>query len=293
LFVYFLYCSVLTLKIIFIFRLCYRRAFLVNNTNMNPNPRQLTLLALVRSQSSASVEQLADKLGVTLQTVRRDVQRLSDEGLLARFHGGVRVPSSTVENMAHQQRLNLNAEGKNSIASAVAAAVPNDCSLILNIGTTTEAIARSLMQHKGLRVITNNLNVATILSANVNTEVIVVGGVVRGRDQGIVGEAAVDFIRQFKVDIALIGVSGIEPDGSLRDFDYREVKVAQTIIAHSREVWLAADHNKFNRPAMVELATLAQIDRLFTDQMPPDPFPALLEEAGVILNVANGNKASV
>jgi DeoR family transcriptional regulator, glycerol-3-phosphate regulon repressor len=241
---------------------------LVNNNAMNPNPRQLTLLALVRSQGSASVEQLADKLGVTLQTVRRDVQRLSDEGLLARFHGGVRVPSSTVENMA------------------------NDCSLILNIGTTTEAIARSLMQHKGLRVITNNLNVATILSANVNTEVIVVGGVVRGRDQGIVGEAAVDFIRQFKVDIALIGVSGIEPDGSLRDFDYREVKVAQTIIAHSREVWLAADHNKFNRPAMVELATLEQIDRLFTDQQPPDPFPALLEEAGVILNVANRTKAT-
>jgi DeoR family transcriptional regulator, glycerol-3-phosphate regulon repressor len=261
--------------------------FRMTISSMNPNPRQMTLLALVRSQGSASVEQLADKLGVTLQTVRRDVQRLSDEGLLARFHGGVRVPSSTIENMAHQQRISLNAEGKNSIANAVAAAVPNDCSLILNIGTTTEAIARALMNHKGLRVITNNLNVATILSANNQTEVIVVGGVVRGRDQGIVGEAAVDFIRQFKVDIALIGVSGIEADGSLRDFDYREVKVAQTIIAHSREVWLAADHNKFHRPAMVELATLDQIDRLFTDKNPPDPFPALLKEAGVILEVAD------
>ena len=67
------------------------------------------------------------------------------------------------------------------------------------------------------------------------------------------------------MDIALIGMSGIEADGSLRDFDYREVKVAQTIIAHAREVWLAADSSKFNRPAMVELATLSQIDRLFTD----------------------------
>jgi DeoR family glycerol-3-phosphate regulon repressor len=253
---------------------------------MNPNPRQLTLLAFVQAQRSVTVEQLADKLGVTLQTVRRDVQRMSDEGLLTRFHGGVRVPSSTVENIAHQQRENLNTEAKLRIARTVAAAIPNDCSLILNIGTTTEAIARALLQHSGLRVITNNLNVATILSANPRCELIVVGGVVRGRDQGIVGEAAVDFIRQFKVDIAVIGISGIEADGSLRDYDYREVKVSQTIIAHAREVWLAADVSKFNRPAMVAVAKLSQIDRLFTDAPPPEPFPALLAEAQIRYEVA-------
>ena len=88
------------------------------------------------------------------------------------------------------------------------------CSLIINIGTTTEAIARELLHHKGLRVITNNLNVAAILSDNPDCEVIVAGGIVRSRDRGIVGEATVDFIRQFKVDIGLIGISGIEADGS-------------------------------------------------------------------------------
>jgi DeoR family glycerol-3-phosphate regulon repressor len=253
---------------------------------MKPNPRQLTLLAEVQRQGSVTVEQLAEQLGVTLQTVRRDVQRMADDGLLARFHGGVRVPSSTVENIAHQQRKDLHAEGKSRIASAVAAAVPNDCSLILNIGTTTEAVARALLHHSGLRVITNNLNVATILSANPKCEVIVVGGVVRGRDQGIVGEAAVDFIRQFKVDIAIIGISAIEADGSLRDFDFREVKVSQTIISHAREVWLAADSSKFNRPAMVEVARLSQIDRLFTDAAPPEPFPALLADAQVRFEVS-------
>jgi DeoR family glycerol-3-phosphate regulon repressor len=253
---------------------------------MNPNPRQLTLLAVVQSLGSVTVEQLADTLGVTLQTVRRDVQKLADEGLITRFHGGVRVPSSTIENIAHQQRESLNADGKNRIARAVAAAVPNNCSLILNIGTTTEAVARALLGHSGLRVITNNLNVATILSANPHCEVIVVGGVVRGRDRGIVGEAAVDFIRQFKVDIAVIGISAIEADGSLRDFDFREVKVSQTILSHAREVWLAADISKFNRPAMVEVGRLSQIDRLFTDAQPPEPFPALLAEAQVRYDVA-------
>jgi DeoR family glycerol-3-phosphate regulon repressor len=253
---------------------------------MTPNPRQSLLLDEVRARGSVSVEALSDQFGVTLQTVRRDVKLLSDAGLLARFHGGVRMPSSTVENIAYRQRQQLNEGGKQRIAKSVARAVPNGCSLIINIGTTTEAIARELLHHKGLRVITNNLNVAAILSDNPDCEVIVAGGVVRSRDRGIVGEVTVDFIKQFKVDIGLIGISGIEADGTLRDFDYREVNVARAIIEHSREVWLAADHSKFNRPAMVELARLSQIDHLFTDAHPPAPFPALLNDAGVQLTIS-------
>jgi len=252
-----------------------------------PNPRQSGVLEVVRERGTATVEALAEQFGVTLQTVRRDVKLLSDAGLLARFHGGVRVPSSTTENIAYRQRQQLNDEAKRRIAATIARQVPEGCSLILNIGTTTEAVAQALLKHKGLRVITNNLNVAAILADNADCEVIVAGGVVRQRDRGIVGEATVDFIRQFRVDIALIGISGIEPDGTLRDYDYREVKVARAIVEQSREVWVAADHSKFNRPAMVELGRLSQVDVLFTDQEPPPPFPALLAEAGVQCVIAD------
>ncbi len=233
-----------------------------------------------------SVEALAERFGVTLQTVRRDVKLLAEAGLLARFHGGVRVPSSTTENIAYRQRQALNAEGKQRIARAIAQAVPQGCSLLMNIGTTIEAVARELLQHRGLRVITNNLNVAGILSDNPDCEVIVAGGVLRARDRGVIGEATVDFIRQFKVDIGLIGISGIEADGTLRDFDFRECKVSRAIIEQSREVWLATDASKFNRPAMVELARLEHLDRLYTDAAPPAPFPQLLAEADVQLEVA-------
>ena len=255
----------------------------------NSNPRQLSLLDTVRERGAMTVEQLAELLGVTLQTVRRDVQRLADAGLLLRFHGGVRAPASTTENIAHPQRETLNAEGKARIARAVAERVPNDCSLILNIGTTAEAIARALLRHRGLRVITNNLHVAHILAGNEACEVIVAGGTVRARDRAVVGEATIDFMRQFKVDIALIGCSGIETEGgeaTFRDFDLREVKVAQTILAQGREVWLAADASKFHRPAMVQIAPLACIDCLFTDAPPPSPFPELLDAAGVRCVVA-------
>ncbi len=253
----------------------------------NPNPRQSGVLDAVRAQGSATVEALAERFGVTLQTVRRDVKLLADAGLLMRFHGGVRLPASTTENIAYRQRQALNDAAKRRIAQAVADQVPEGCSLILNIGTTTEAIARALVRHRGLRVITNNLNVAAILSDNADCEVIVAGGQVRNRDRGIVGEATVEFMAQFRVDIGVIGISGIEADGTLRDFDVREVKVAQAIIRASRQVWLAADHSKFDRPAMVEVGRLDQVDRLFTDRAPPPLFASLLADAGVHCTLAD------
>ena len=196
-------------------RLRLRCSALPTRAAMTPNPRQALLLDEVRARGSVSVEALAERFGVTLQTVRRDVKLLADAGLLARFHGGVRVPSSTTENIAYRQRQQLNDDGQAAHRPRGGARrCRTGCSLIINIGTTTEAIARELLHHKGLRVITNNLNVAAILSDNPDCEVIVAGGIVRSRDRGIVGEATVDFIRQFKVDIGLIGISGIEADGS-------------------------------------------------------------------------------
>jgi DeoR family glycerol-3-phosphate regulon repressor len=253
---------------------------------MTLNPRQSALVEAVRQNGSASIEELARRFDVTLQTVRRDVALLEQEGLLARFHGGVRVEPSTVENIAYRQRQRMHADGKQRIAEMIARQVPDGCSLLINIGTTTEAIARALLRHRGLRVITNSLQVADILAANVDCEVIVAGGVVRWRDRGIVGEATIDFIRQFKVDLGLIGISGIEPDGTLRDYDFREVRVARAIIEQSREVWLAADGSKYRRQAMVELAHISRIQRFFTDQAPPAPLARALRQAGVRCDVA-------
>lgn len=244
------------------------------------NPRQQTLLECVRKHITISVEELAQQLDVTTQTVRRDVKAMVDAKLLARYHGGVGLLSST-ENIDYPQRQVMNADAKRRIGRAVAARVPDGCSLILNLGTTTEEVAQALHRHKNLHVVTNNLNVANMLASNAESEVIVAGGVVRARDRGIVGEATIDFIRQFKVDIGIIGISSIELDGVLRDFDAREVKVAQTIIEQSRQVWLVADSSKFGRQALVKMAHLSQIDVLFTDAAPPPELAKLLAETDV------------
>jgi DeoR family glycerol-3-phosphate regulon repressor len=252
---------------------------------MTLNPRQLRLLEYVRAQVTISVEDLAQRLNVTPQTVRRDVKHMEEAKLLTRYHGGVGLPSS-VENIDYSQRQVMNIGAKRRIAEAVARQVPPGCSLLINIGTTTEEVARALVHHQGLHVVTNNLNVAAILADNPQCEVIVAGGVVRQRDRGIVGEATIDFIRQFKVDIGIIGISSIEADGTLRDFDPREVKVAQAIIEQSREVWLVADRDKFGRQALVRMAHLSQVDMLFTDAKPPETWAKVLKEAQVKVMLA-------
>ncbi len=253
--------------------------------------RQERILDLARRHGFVAIEDLARRFAVTAQTIRRDINQLCAQALLRRYHGGAGLPSS-VENLAYTARQVLCLEEKRRIAALVAQHVPDRASLFINIGTTTEEVARALMSHKGLHVITNNLNVAGIMSGNPDFEVIVAGGVVRTRDRGIVGEATIDLIGQFKVDFGIIGISGIDADGTLLDFDYREVRVAQRIIENSPRVFLAADHTKFGRNAMCRSAHLDRVDALFTDRAPPRAFRAALAEVEVHVAAAGDAAAA-
>lgn len=253
--------------------------------DVNLNLRQKQIVDLVRQQGFAAVDEMAQNFDVTPQTIRRDINELCKHGLVRRFHGGVGLNSS-VENVAYETRKVLMLEEKKKIAQKVAAHIPDRASVFIDIGTTTEEVARALRDHEGLRAITNDLNVATILSGNKTCEVIIAGGVVRSRDRGITGEATIDFIHQFKVDFGIIGVSAIDSDGTLLDYDYHEVRVAQAIIENSRKVFLATDHTKFGRNAVVKLAHLSQISALFCDKEPPKEIIACLKEHHVALHLA-------
>ncbi|MGD9224593.1 MAG: DeoR/GlpR family transcriptional regulator [Desulfobacteraceae bacterium] len=247
--------------------------------------RQVKIQDIVHAKGFVTIEYLARKFKVTPQTIRRDINLLTEKGVINRYHGGAGVDSS-IENVAYNERKVLCYKEKQKIAVTVAEQIPDHASLFINIGTTTEAIAQALCNHKNLRIITNNLNVAGILSADSNFEVIVAGGLVRHRDCGIIGEATIDFIQQFKVDYGIIGISGIDIDGTLLDFDYREVRAARAIIDNSRKIFLAADHTKFGRNAMVRLGSIEEIDALFTDSQPPAPLTEIINEAEVRLFVS-------
>ena len=250
--------------------------------------RRAQIVALVTQRGFATIELLARQVGVTLQTVRRDLGQLSEEGKVSRFHGGAGLPSS-VENIDYSTRKILYLNEKKRIAQLVARHIPAHSSLFINIGTTTEAVARQLLGHEGLRFITNNLNVALLLASKPEFNVVVAGGTVRSRDGGIVGQSANDLIDQFRVDIAVIGISGIDLDGTLLDYDYDEVRATQSIINSAEQVFLVADHSKFGRRPIVRAGCITEVTALFTDQPPPQQITDLMQAHDRKICVAGGN----
>jgi len=254
---------------------------------MDISERQNDILTSARTNGRVSVEGLAEAFAVTPQTIRRDLNELCLRGLLARVHGGA-MPANSISNVGYQDRRHLLAAEKTLIGAAAAAQIPDNSSLIVNIGTTTEQVARALYSHRDLVVITNNINVINILSGSPAKELILAGGVVRQSDGGIVGEAAVEFIRQFRVDCAVIGASALDEDGALLDYDHREVSVARAIIANARRVILVADHQKFERSAPMRICDLSRIDMFVTDRPPPARFRDACAANEVEVVVAQG-----
>jgi len=257
-----------------------------NSDDLMPD-RHMHIIELITESGFASIESMASHFNVTPQTIRRDINKLDELGYVRRYHGGAGLTSSS-KNISYQARKGICSVEKIRIAEFTANHIPDYASLFINIGTTTEEVARALGKtRKGLKIITNNLNVATILGSREDFEVIIAGGMVRSRDLGITGDATVDFIKQFKVDFGIIGVSGIDADGSLLDFDYHEVRVAKAIIKNSRKTYLIADNSKFGRNAMVRLGDISEIDAIFTDSEPPKEFRSVLVEAGVKLHISS------
>ncbi len=236
--------------------------------------RQAEIIALLRESGRVSVDDLAAQFVVSPQTIRRDLNEMAEARLIARVHGGAIVASS-VQNLAYDARKLVAQPHKRLIGEAAARLIADNSSMFINIGTTTEEVARALVGRSGLLVITNNLNVAAELYRNRAIDVIITGGSVRPNDGGIVGATAVETIRQFRVDTAVIGISAIDADGTLLDFDIREVQVARAIIDNARHVILVADSSKFSRSAPARIGTLADIDTLVTDHLPSPAIVAL------------------
>ena len=233
------------------------------------NFRQTGILEIARQEGRVVVEDLAQRFDVTLQTIRRDLTELAEAGHLDRVHGGA-VPRTGVSNIGYEARRRMNEAAKTAIARACAAAIPDNSSMILNLGTTTEAVARELIHHRNITVVTNNMNVANILVANSSCEIMVAGGALRRSDGGLVGELTTQFIEQFKVDLAIIGTSALDQDGDLLDFDLAEVRVSRAIIRQARQSFLVMDHTKLGRSAPARIASLTELDAVFTDQPLPD-----------------------
>ena len=241
---------------------------------MNPksinilNKRQQDIINVARNEGFVTVDKLSKFFKVTEQTIRRDLTFLSENLYLARTHGGAFFQSG-VSNATHDTRELIAQKEKLAIAEKVSSIIPDNSSVALNIGTTTEQVAKNLIStHKGLKVITNNINIVNIAAHSTNCEVWVAGGKVRIGDNAVIGSIAANFIKNFKIDYAIVGISAIDEEGTLLDFDHEELLVSKAIYEQSRKIILIADANKFDRKAPYVAGNLSDVDIFVTDLKP-------------------------
>lgn len=259
-------------------------------TELTGNPRHDQLIQLIANRGYMNIDELAQLLDVSTQTVRRDIRKLSEQGLITRHHGGAGRASSVVNTAFEQRELSYAAE-KMAIAEAIADYIPDRSTVFITIGTTVEHIARALMNHSHLRIITNSLRVAHILYKNTDIEVMVPGGTLRPNNGGIIGPSAVSFVEGFRADYLITSMGAIDSDGSLLEFDVNEATVVKAMMAHSRHILLAADHTKFHASAAVEIGNVGKATALFTDVPPPSHMVTLLQQQQVELVVTQlGNQ---
>ena len=239
--------------------------------------RRRILTSLQRSPAITTDEFAAD-LGVSPETVRRDLIELERRGMLRRVHGGAAsLARLAPEESAYSERILEQSEAKRAIGVAAAALVASDQTVVIDVGTTSLEVARALPHDLRATVATPSLLVAAELSTRPHLQVLVAGGRVRPGDLACSGAETIGFFRDLHAEIAFLGSGAISPAVGLTDYHRDEVPTKRAIIANAERVLVLADRTKFDRSAPYRVCDLSDLDGIVTDA----PFPAGPEWAGL------------
>jgi DeoR family glycerol-3-phosphate regulon repressor len=252
--------------------------------------RQSRIQTFFERNGFVSVSNMAAELNVTTMTIRRDIAILEKKGLLERIHGGAVAidPAPEIafdqEEPAFDQRIRLQSKAKLAIAKAAAQLVMPNEAIGLDVGTTSLALSNELSKHKGLSIVTNNLRSAIQLAPSDNA-VYVLGGKIRMPEFSIVGARTIKELSEHFLDHVFIGVSGLDASGYF-DYSPEESQVKLAYAANAKSIVLICDSSKFNRQAMVRVASLESVNILVTDAEPPAEIKRALSEANVEIIIA-------
>lgn len=250
---------------------------------MHRTARQNAIMAEIASSGSCSVADLARRLDVSGETIRRDIKRMASLGLVRKVHGGATLPGPLHE-ASFEQRMTENAVAKEAIARAAAAQIGDGETLSFDTGTTTAYVARALAMRRGLTVVTNSLDIARTMAGN--NRVFMAGGELHVELGAALGASAVDYVSQFRVRTAFLSAGAVDAVDGLTDFDMDEAQFSRALIDAAERVIVVADHSKFGKRALVRACELDRIDMLITDAAPPDDLAERLDKAGVVVEVA-------
>jgi DeoR family glycerol-3-phosphate regulon repressor len=259
---------------------------------MNHSKRHGEILKLLQDEGTITISALADKLGVSLETVRRDVKPLHNDGSILKMHGAVSLPSLAGE-APFERRMRDNAEAKRAIARSVAATISDGDSVMLDTGTTTSFLARELLGHRRLTVITNSSDIARTLATVNGNKVYMAGGELRSDSGAAFGTSAIEFVSRFTVAHAVISIGAIDAAIGVMDYDLDEAEFARMVLSRGARTIVVTDHTKFGRHGLVKVCGFDDFREIFTDRLPPRDVAAAFEEAGVKVTVANGPHEAV
>ena len=241
------------------------------------NERQREIVELIKKSGLQSINDLAEQFGVATQTIRRDINALCDEGLARRVHGGV-VPPSNPVNLNFRARQILNEDIKRDIGRVTASLIPSGTAVLLGIGTTVQYVAEALLDHTDMTIVTNNLEVASILCHAVSAEVHLVGGILRSDDRDVVGGETLRGFARFVADYSVTGAGALDEGHGILDFKPSDAEISQVILTQSRHRILVADHSKWAKNAKNRVAGFDRIDTFVTDQVSPEALQRMQTE---------------
>lgn len=232
------------------------------------NQREEEILReLIRIGGSGRVSLLAKQLGVTNETIRRNVRTLEDRNIVRKVHGGVHLVEDLLEPTL-ESRLDKGVDAKEKLAKSVADTVSNGDSIFLDIGSTTAYVAQALLSHSDLFVVTNSTFVANTLATHNNNKVFMAGGELRAHDGGAFGLEAQELIKRLNVRFAVFSVGAVHADLGFMLHDLQEANIARIAIENAQVRVVVADGDKLDKRAPVTLNNTDQIDLLFTDVQP-------------------------
>jgi DeoR/GlpR family transcriptional regulator of sugar metabolism len=248
--------------------------------------RRREIQELLQRRGSASVAEIAGRVNVSVQTVRRDLERLEDDRLIERVHGGAVAIRPEAPEGAHDERLGQGEAEKRRIGAAAAALVRDGSTIFLSGGTTTEHVVGWLGARDRLTVITNAVNIAYALTRHPSVHVIVFTGELRHEEMTLLGPMAEEAVGHFRIDQALYGCYGLDADDGLYGASLAEASMDRTVMAAVDELVILADHRKFAQRGPVRLAGVDRIKTVVTDTGAPQASVAGLRSNGIEVVIA-------
>lgn len=253
---------------------------------MDTFDRRSEIVKHLQKSERASTRSLSTLFNVSEVTIRHDLNELEKRGWVSRVHGGAEIVPRLQNEQSFSSREQLHLEEKIAIARAVAKTVLPGDTILMDSSTTVFQLALQLRGSTDLRVITNNLRVVNALSVNPNIEVVIAGGVVRGKTASVVGTSAEAMLTEWHADKGFFGAAGLVRERGVTDADMREVQVKRTMVKAVDKVNLLLDASKFGQQSFLTFATLPNIDHLFTDSRISDADVDLCQEFGIQLSIA-------